>query len=60
VFGIALLNHAAGAGVTAGSFAGYVTVWVVCGLTALTAAVLLLFVPKQAFSDPVVDASPAV
>lgn len=60
VFGIALLNHAAGAGATAGSFAGYVTVWVVCGLTALAAAVLLLFVPKQAFSDPVVDASPAV
>ena len=51
VFGIALLNHAAGAGATAGSFAGYVTVWVVCGLTALVAAVLLLFVPKQAFSD---------
>lgn len=55
VFGIALLHGTTGAasaaGGTAGSFAGYVTVWVVCGVTALVAAVLLLFVPKQAFSD---------
>jgi hypothetical protein len=36
---------------TAGSFAGYVTVWVVCGITALAAAVLLVFVPKEAFTD---------
>lgn len=53
VFGIALLGHAAG-GVTegtAGSLSGYFTVWVVCGLTALAAAVLLAFVPKQAFTD---------
>jgi len=26
-------------------------VWVVCGVTALAAAVLLCFVPKTAFSD---------
>lgn len=53
VFGIALLNGVAtGAGEgTAGSFSGYVTVWVVCGVTALAAAVLLAFVPKQAFTD---------
>jgi MFS family permease len=52
VFGIALLHGTTGAaGGTAGSFAGYVTVWVVCGVTALAAAVLLMFVPKQAFSD---------
>ena len=51
VFGIALLSHVADADATAGSFTGYVTVWVVCGVTALVAAVLLLFVPKQAFSD---------
>ena len=51
VFGIALLSHVADADATAGSFTGYVTVWVVCGVTALAAAVLLLFVPKQAFSD---------
>ena len=53
VFGIALLHGVSGAAAegTAGSFAGYVTVWVVCGVTALAAAVLLLFVPKEAFTD---------
>ncbi len=53
VFGIALIQGATGAASegTAGSFAGYVTVWVVCGTTALAAAVLLAFVPKQAFTD---------
>nr|WP_274638150.1 MFS transporter [Microbacterium bovistercoris] len=63
VFGIALLHGASGAVAdgTAGSFSGYVTVWVVCGVTALVAAVLLLFVPKTAFTDaetPVVDLVP--
>ncbi|MEU1970230.1 MFS transporter [Microbacterium sp. NPDC019599] len=55
VFGIALFHGATGAGVaaegTAGSFSGYLTVWIVCGVTALVAAVLLVFVPKQAFTD---------
>ncbi|UJP09036.1 MFS transporter [Microbacterium sp. KUDC0406] len=53
VFGIALLHGVSGAAVegTAGSFAGYVTVWVVCGATALAAAVILCFVPKHAFTD---------
>jgi MFS family permease len=52
VFGIALLHGAStAAGETAGSFAGYVTVWLVCGVTALVAAVLLAFVPKEAFTD---------
>ncbi len=55
VFGIALLNSVASTGAaaegTAGSFAGYLTVWVVCGVTALAAAALLLVVPKTAFSD---------
>ena len=53
VFGIALLHGATGAATegTAGSFSGYVTVWVVCGATALVAAVALCFVPKTAFSD---------
>lgn len=53
VFGIALIQGATGAAAegTAGSFAGYVTVWVVCGVTALAAAVLLVFVPRQAFTD---------
>ncbi|GAA1133048.1 MFS transporter [Citricoccus alkalitolerans] len=34
---------------TAGSFSGYLTVWIVCSATAFAAAVLLLFVPKKAF-----------
>ena len=59
VFGIALMHAVAGSGGgaegTAGSFSGYVTVWVVCGVTALVAAILLLFVPKQAFTDRVQD-----
>lgn len=55
VFGIALATHADGsvAG-TAGSFSGYLTVWVVCGATAIFAAVILLFVPRTAFSDQAV------
>jgi MFS family permease len=53
VFGIALLNGvvAGGAHGTAGSFSGYMTVWIVCGVTAVVAAVLLAFVPRQAFTD---------
>jgi len=57
VFGIALAGQlAAGAAGdapegTAGSFAGYLTVWLVCGFTAAAAAVLLAFVPRQAFTD---------
>src|SRR4029453_2366300 len=52
VFGIALLGAAGEAATgTAGSFSGYVTVWLVCGVTAAVAAVLLAFVPRLAFSD---------
>jgi MFS family permease len=40
-----------GAEGTAGSLSGYITVWVVCGVTALAAAVALVFVPRLAFSD---------
>ena len=36
---------------TAGSLSGYLTVWIVCGVTALAAAVALVFVPRLAFSD---------
>ena len=54
MFGIALATHADGSvAETAGSFSGYVTVWTVCGLTALAAAIALLFVPPTAFSDRV-------
>ncbi len=35
---------------TAASLTGYQTVWAVCGLTALGAAIALLTVPKQAFT----------
>lgn len=52
VFGIALLQGASGvAESTAGSFAGYVTVWLVCGLTALASAASLALVPRDAFTD---------
>jgi MFS family permease len=54
VFGIVLaagvLTAAAG---TASSLLGYMTVWVICGVGALIAAVLLFFVPKLAFADAV-------
>jgi predicted MFS family arabinose efflux permease len=61
VFGIALLHGTVGTAAapegTAGSFSGYLTVWIVCGLTAFAAAALLLVVPKRAFSDdPSVEA----
>jgi len=36
---------------TAGSLGGYLTVWTICGVTALAAAVSLVFVPRLAFSD---------
>ena len=39
---------------------GYVTVWLVCGVTAAVAAVLLAFVPKLAFSDAPVAEGAAV
>lgn len=58
VFGLALATTAfAGAAEapgpvdgTAGSFSGYLTVWIVCSLTAVVSAVLLLFVPRKAFA----------
>ncbi|HIY64825.1 MAG TPA: MFS transporter [Candidatus Agrococcus pullicola] len=55
IFGLALSSFAASAGTvpegTAGSYSGYMTVWAVCSVTAVAAAVLLLFVPKHAFGD---------
>jgi MFS family permease len=57
VFGIALMHGVAGdaagggAGSTAGSLQGYMTVWIVCGGTALAAALLLTLVPRDAFTD---------
>ncbi|THG28572.1 MFS transporter [Naasia lichenicola] len=52
IFGVALASGAVGAVATAGSLAGYYTVWLICGGTAIVSAVLLVFVPKLAFSDP--------
>jgi hypothetical protein len=52
VFGVALASGVISAASTAGSLAGYYTVWAVCGVTALVAAGLLFFVPRLAFSDP--------
>jgi MFS family permease len=52
VFGVALASGAVSAISTAGSLAGYYTVWIVCGVTALVAAAVLLVVPRLAFSDP--------
>lgn len=49
VFGIALLQGATHA--TAGSFEGYVVVWLVCGGSALAAAACLFVVPAGAFGD---------
>jgi MFS family permease len=43
---------------TAGSLSGYLTVWVICGVTAWAAAIALVFVPRLAFSDQPVVADP--
>ncbi|MGY1723912.1 MFS transporter [Blastococcus sp. SYSU DS0533] len=57
-FALALASNvpllADGSAGTAGSLSGYITVWVICGTTALLAAVALLVVPRLAFSDPAV------
>jgi len=50
VFGVALATGATHA--TAASLSGYYTVWTVCSVTALVAAVGLTFVPRLAFADP--------
>lgn len=57
VFALVLANGAptlaGGVEGTAGSLSGYVSVWVICGVTALVAAAALVCVPRLAFSDPV-------
>ena len=63
IFGIALMHGVSGgAGEgTAGSFEGYVTVWLVCSISAFVAAAALLFiVPKHAFQDRDPVSAPAV
>lgn len=51
VFGIVLATGVVAAAGTAASLTGYFTVWTICGVGALVAAVLLFFVPKLAFAD---------
>ena len=52
IFGIVLaMGIVAAATSTASSLSGYMTVWIICGLGALVAAVLLFLVPKLAFAD---------
>jgi MFS family permease len=51
VFGVVLATGAvSGAGAIA-SYAGYVTTWVICGVTAAICAAALFFVPRNAFAD---------
>lgn len=65
VFGIALAGNSLRPGVvahdvTAGAYSGYLTVWTVCGVTGIVAAVALYFVPKLAFGPSQVPSKPAV
>ena len=53
-----LLTGAATVTATAASLFGYMLVWTICGVGALVAAVLLFFVPKLAFADPVGSDAP--
>lgn len=57
IFAIVLAAGAASAvTATASSLLGYLTVFAICGIGALVAAVLLFLVPKLAFADSEVDA----
>ena len=53
VFGVVLFAGASTVTATASSLFGYMLVWTICGAGALVAAVLLFFVPRLAFADPV-------
>lgn len=55
VFGVVLASGALAVTATAASLVGYMTVWIICGVGALVAAVLLFFVPKLAFADAAPD-----
>jgi MFS family permease len=52
-FGILLGSGVASVAGAASSLSGYLTVWTICGLTALAAAIVLVFVPKTAFMGTV-------
>lgn len=58
VFGIVLaMGLVTAVSATASSLAGYLAVWIICGVGALIAAVLLFFVPKLAFADVAEEAA---
>jgi MFS family permease len=58
IFGVVLATGTvAGVGAIA-SYAGYVTTWVICGVTAAACAVVLFFVPKLAFADVEAELAP--
>jgi len=58
IFGTVLaMGVLSAAASTASSLSGYLTVWIICGVGALVAAVLLFFVPRLAFAD-ITDESP--
>jgi len=60
VFGVVLFQGASAAvTATASSLSGYLVVWSICAGGALVAGVLLFFVPKLAFADPVPAETPA-
>jgi MFS family permease len=52
-FGILLGSGVAEVAGAASSLSGYLAVWTICGLTALAAAIVLVFVPKTAFTGTV-------
>lgn len=58
VFGMILHNGATGG--TTSSLASYLWVWGICGATALAAFIVLLAVPRGAFSDSDVDVTDVV
>ena len=51
VFGVVLAAGVAGGAGAVASYAGYLTTWIICGVTALICAVALYFVPRLAFQD---------
>ncbi|HWR84784.1 MAG TPA: MFS transporter, partial [Rhodoglobus sp.] len=51
----AIVLAAGAVGTTASTLLGYLTVFAICGVTALVAAVLLFLVPKLSFADVEVD-----
>jgi len=60
VFGVVLAaGVGTAAGQTAASLGGYLTVWAICAAGGFLAALLLCFVPKVAFGDPVAEGAEA-